>query len=237
MLRLLMKYAAVTFLLLVFACSHRKEAKAPTMTTSSRSLPATDANASELLRAFKKRQTSREFAARPLDPSLLANLLWAANGVNRADGGRTAPSAHNTQSIDVYIADATGLYRYDARRPGLELVKPGDLRALTGVQAYAATAPVNLVLVNDDRKFAATFSADERALFAAVGAGAVMENVYLYCAANDLAVGVRADIDRSALAKAMGLAPEQRIMLAQSVGYPPTLASLKSAIRGLLGRN
>jgi hypothetical protein len=35
-----------------------------------------------------------------------------------------------------------------------------------------------------------------------------------------LATGVRASIDRPALAKAMKLRPEQKIMLAQSVGYP-----------------
>jgi nitroreductase len=232
-----MRYAALALLLLVPACSRREATKAQTMPPSSRPLPATDVNASEVLRALSKRRTSREFSAKPLDHHLLANLLWAGNGVNRADGGRTAPSAHNTQSIDIYVADATGLYRYDARRPALDLIKSGDLRALTGLQAYAATAPVDLVLVNDDRKFAAKFSAEERALFAAAGAGAVMENIYVFCAANDLAVAVRADIDRAALAAAMGLAPEQKIMLAQSVGYPPTLAALKSAIKGLLGRN
>jgi len=32
---------------------------------------------------------------------LLSNLLWAACGVNRADGGRTAPSALNAQEVEV----------------------------------------------------------------------------------------------------------------------------------------
>jgi nitroreductase len=200
-------------------------------------LPETDTNASELLRALKHRKTSREFADRPLDRRMLADLLWAGNGVNRADGGRTAPSAHNVQSIDIYVADASGLYRYDAQHRALDVIKAGDLRALTGLQSYAATAPVDLVFVNDDRRFAPEITAEQRTLFAAAGAGAVMENIYLFCAAHDLNVAVRADIDREALAKAMGLVPEQRIILAQSVGYPPTLASLKTSLKRLLGRD
>ncbi|WP_173586024.1 nitroreductase family protein, partial [Methylogaea oryzae] len=46
------------------------------------------------------------------------------------------------------------------------------------------------------------------------------QNVYLYCASERLATVVRGSIDEAALAKAMGLKPQQRIVLSQSVGYP-----------------
>lgn len=224
--------------LLFASCTAKDDAGRAASPTSTRPLPVTNPEGSELLRALKQRRTSREFADRPLERQLLADILWAGNGVNRASGGRTAPSAHGSQAIDIYVADATGLYRYDAVQRELEVIKAGDLRALTGLQSYAATAPVNLIYVSDHRRFGASVTADERRLFAAAGAGAMMENVYLYCAARGLHVAVRADIDRAALAKAMGLvAPEQSILLAQSVGHPPTLAAIKTSVKRLLGRD
>jgi nitroreductase len=50
--------------------------------------------------------------------------------------------------------------------------------------------------------------------------GFIAQNVYLYCASEGLATVVRASIDKPALAKTLKLQPQQRIILAQSVGYP-----------------
>jgi len=44
--------------------------------------------------------------------------------------------------------------------------------------------------------------------------------VYQYCAAAGLATGVRGWVDRPLLAKALGLRADQRIVLAQCVGFP-----------------
>jgi nitroreductase len=44
--------------------------------------------------------------------------------------------------------------------------------------------------------------------------------VYLFCASEGLATVVRESIDRPALARAMRLRPDQKITLAQTVGYP-----------------
>lgn len=203
---------------------------------STRSLPPPDTNASALMQALKQRKTSREFADRPLDSQLLSGLLWAAYGVNRADGKRTAPSAHNGQYIDIYVADAVGLYRYNAKSHALELVKLGDIRAQTALQSFAATAPVNLLLVSDHRKFGADISVHDQLLFAAVTSGAIAQNVYLFAAANHLNAGVRSDIDRATLHKTMGLAPEQEIIVGLSVGHLPAVAALKAGLRSLLGR-
>jgi nitroreductase len=48
----------------------------------------------------------------------------------------------------------------------------------------------------------------------------VSQNVYLFCASEGLATVVRGMIDRPALAKAMNLRPDQKIILAQTVGWP-----------------
>ncbi len=170
--------------------------------------------------ALRARQSRREFDGRPLADDVLSGLLWAAWGVNRPETGkRTAPSAQNRQEIDIYVAKADGLYRYEAKEHALTRRTDTDLRAATGRQPYVAGAPVNLVYVADMAK-AAGASAEEKLFLAAADTGFISQNVYLYCAAMDLATVVRASIDLPALAKAMGLAEGQRIILAQSVGYP-----------------
>ena len=57
-------------------------------------------------------------------------------------------------------------------------------------------------------------------LYTAAATGLISENVYLFCAAEGLSTVVRAEIDRPALASVMKLRPDQKIILAQPVGYP-----------------
>jgi nitroreductase len=182
--------------------------------------PPRTAGGGELLQALKSRRSTRAFSARPLPQELLSTLLWAAFGINRsASGGRTAPSAHNWQEIDVYAALPDALYRYDARAHALNLSVSGDLRPLTGVQDFVGAAPLNLVYVADFSRMKDASETD-RTFFAATDAAVIAQNVYLFCAAMDLAVVVRGLVDRKKLAPAMGLRRDQRIVLAQSVGFP-----------------
>jgi nitroreductase len=180
--------------------------------------PQTRANG-ELIQALRSRRSTREFSARPLPRELLSTLLWAAFGINRpGTGGRTAPSAHGWQEIDVYAALADATYRYEASAHSLTLAVRGDLRAATGVQDFVATAPLNLVYVADFARMTGATD-EERAFFAATDAAVVAQNVYLFCAARGLGTVVRGLVDRKTLAPAMGLRREQRIVLAQSVGF------------------
>jgi nitroreductase len=173
----------------------------------------------ELLNALQSRKTSRTFSPRPLPQDLLSTLLWAASGINRPDGRRTAPSAHNWQEIEVFAAFPDALYRYDAPAHTLTAVVAKDLRALTGTQDYVGAAPLNLVYVSDFSRMQDA-SEEDRAFFSATDAAVIAENVYLFCAAMNLAVVVRGLVDRKQLAPAMGLRRDQRVVLAQSVGFP-----------------
>jgi SagB-type dehydrogenase family enzyme len=173
-----------------------------------------------LMQALQSRASAREFAPRSLPWELLGTLLWAAFGVNRpATGGRTAPSAHDWQEIEVYAALAEGVYRYDAAAHALRLAVAGDLRRLTGVQDFVGDAPLNLVYVADFARMSGA-SAEDRTFFASADAGFIAQNVYLVCASAGLACVVRGLVDRRKLAPAMGLRRDQRIVLAQSVGFP-----------------
>ena len=86
------------------------------------------------MRALAERKSTREFSAEKLPPQVLSNLLWAAYGVNRPDGRRTAPSAMNEQTVDIYVTLPEGVYLYQAREHRLNLVAPGDFRAAAGQQ-------------------------------------------------------------------------------------------------------
>lgn len=100
-----------------------------------------------LMQALQARKSTREFSPEKLPTQVLSNLLWAAFGVNRSEtAGRTAPSAHNWQDIDIYVATAEGLYLFDAKNQALEIVQAKDIRALTGTQDFVVDAPVNLIL-------------------------------------------------------------------------------------------
>jgi nitroreductase len=171
-----------------------------------------------LMKAFTLRASSRAFAPDPLPLQTLSNLLWAAWGINRPrEGKRTAPSARNWQEMDVVVVDATGAYLYDAKANVLKPIVAGDLRPLTGVQDFVKEAPVNLLLVADAGR--AQGGADSGPL-AYADAGFIAQNVYLFCASEGLAVVVRASFDSPALAKALKLSEKQKVLLAQTIGFP-----------------
>jgi nitroreductase len=171
-----------------------------------------------LMQALKNRMTTRTFAQEKLSIQTLSNLLWAAFGINRPDGRRTAPSARNWQEIDIYVAIPEGLFLWDAHKNALNPILTKDMRALTGTQAYVGEAATNLVYVADYSKISG--GGMDQNLLVGADAGFISQNVYLYCASEGLATVVRAGIDRETLAKELKLRPQQKIILAQSVGYP-----------------
>lgn len=173
-----------------------------------------------LIHVLKDRKSSREFSSRKLPIRVLSSILWAACGINRHDSGkRTAPSAKNWQEIDVYVVLEKGLYIYDAQKHQLNPVLAGDVRTLTGTQPFVREAPVNLIYVADYGRMGNAAN-DMKDFYSALDTGFISQNVYLYCASEGLATVARGGIDREKLAKTMKLRPEQRIILAQTVGYP-----------------
>jgi SagB-type dehydrogenase family enzyme len=172
-----------------------------------------------LMESLKLRRSSRSFSDRKLPPQVLSNLLWAAFGINRPDGHRTAPSARNWQEIDIYVTTVDGVSLYDPAMHALKPVLAGDVRAKTGMQDFVSIAPLNLVYVADLKKTNAAAS-DDVLLYIGADCGFIAQNVYLYCASEGLSVVVRGMVDRQELAKVLHLRPEQRILLAQTIGFP-----------------
>lgn len=182
--------------------------------------PAQTTGGLPLMEALRQRHSAREFRPDALTQQQLSDLLWAACGLNRdALGGRTAPSAMNAQEVDLYVALPQGLYLYEPKAQALQLVVAQDVRRVTGYQDFVDTAPLDLIFVADHSRMKIVPAA-MRESYASVAAGAMAQNIYLYCASVGLATVVRAWFDRQALTQAMGLTPDQQLLLTQTVGWP-----------------
>lgn len=172
-----------------------------------------------LMQALQLRRSTREFAARPLPPQVLSDLLWAAYGVNRAGGERTAPYWRHIMVIDVYAAMADGVWLYDPQAHVLRPHLGTDVRALTGRQEFAGAAPLNLVYVAHGERMT-DVSAEDRRLYASVDAAFAGQNVHLFCASEGLATVFRGALDYARLNQALRLGEGQFVTFAQTVGYP-----------------
>jgi SagB-type dehydrogenase family enzyme len=173
-----------------------------------------------LMQALKLRATSRSFSPQSLSLQTIGNLLWAAGGINRPEEKkRTTPSAMNWQEIDLFVVMENGVYFYNPIAHELKPVVSGDFRTLTGNQEFIKEAPLTIVFVADLNRMGKT-PPDKKEPFAWADAAFGSQNVYLFCASEGLATGVRASIDKPALAKAMKLADNQLIVFAMSVGLP-----------------
>jgi nitroreductase len=170
-----------------------------------------------LMQALAQRRTTRAFREQPLPLQTLSNLLWAAFGVNRPREvkpglGRTAPSAMNSQDIEIYVVLAEGVYVYEAEANRLRPVVAGDVRTKIGAPpaGMAAVSLVYVAAVKDDS--------------APVDVGFIGQNVYLFAASEGLNAwfyALHGQQDTAEVAAALKLPAEKRPLFAQSVGYPP----------------
>jgi SagB-type dehydrogenase family enzyme len=183
-----------------------------------------------LMQALLERKSNRDIDGKELPAQLLSNLLWAAAGVNRPDSGkRTVPSARDWEEISVYAATPKALYRYNAAANTLEPQAGRDIRVKAGLQPAALAAPVLLIYVADYAKMRDT-KPDQQAFYSAADTGFISQNVYLFCASENLATVVMGGFDKDRLAREMGLHPWQKVVLVQPVGYPR--AEEKAADKG-----
>jgi SagB-type dehydrogenase family enzyme len=173
-----------------------------------------------VMKALSVRASVNEYKPDDLILQDLSDLVWAANGINRPESGkRTAPSAMNSQDIDVYVVMRSGAYLYNPQKNCLEFVSAGDHRALVaGEQANFAVAPLFLVLVSDISRFTRAED-DVKLTWAALDAGIVSQNIAIFCAGVGLGTRPRAWMDSDLLRDALHLKESQHLMMNHPVGY------------------
>jgi nitroreductase len=172
-----------------------------------------------LMQALQLRRSIREFSQRQLSAQSLSDLLWAAYGINRPSGDRTAPYWRHIMVIDVYAVMADGVWLYDPKQHALLPHLGADIRAQTGTQDFVATAPLNLVYVVHGERMK-DISPEDRRLYGSVDAAFAGQSVYLYCASEGLATVFRGAVDYDRLGRTMQLGSGQFVAFAQTVGYP-----------------
>jgi nitroreductase len=184
-------------------------------------LPPDKTGGKPLMQALSERKSVRSFSKESLTQQQLSDMLWAGWGINRPDKRRTAPSSMNYQEIDMYIALPSGIYLYEAETHTLKQINNKDLRKLTGSQDFVGGAALNIVYVADLGKLGKSENEkidDSDLLASYANTGFIVQNVYLYCASENLGCIVRGKVPRERLAIEMELRPNQKIILAQTVG-------------------
>jgi nitroreductase len=184
-----------------------------------------------VLQALQERRTNRSMSPREIPIQVLSTLLWAAFGVNRERAsfgktGRTAPSASNSQEIDLYIALPEGVFLYEAVPHKLTPVVQGDYRSRGGRRG-AAQAPVNIFYIADLTRYDLGPRQPDRSIgdpevqksYYYTDTGFIAQNVYLFAAAHGLAAWFH-NCDKRNTPKEFNLKPHQRVLFAQSIGYP-----------------
>ena len=184
-----------------------------------------------VLAALQERRTTRNISSNEIPLQVLSNLLWAAFGVNREQAsfnktGRTAPSASNSQEIDLYVALAEGVYLYEAIPHRLTPVAAGDFRKRAG-RGRAATAPVNIFYVVDLTRYDTGPDQPDRSIgdpevqksYYYTDTGFIAQNVYLFAASQGLVAWFH-NCDKENTVKEFNLTSNQKVLFAQSVGYP-----------------
>jgi len=178
-------------------------------------LPPQKTGGMSLMDAFANRKTNRDFSQKELTPKQLSNLLWAANGVNREDGRRTAPTARNAQQIEIYVLNKEGAYLYLPKEHALQLIAAGDHRTSGASQERFQECPLMLIFVANYNKMDG-FNAEAKAMYECTDAGNVSQNVYLYCASEGLATCALGSIHREKLQELLKF--NGKAILGQSVG-------------------
>jgi len=181
--------------------------------------PAQKTGGMPLMEAFQLRKSQRSYSSKELTSQQISNLLWAAYGINRPDGFRTVPAAKNWYEYDIYILKQDGWFLYEVSKHTLLKMGNEDLRIYGGTQDFVKAAPVILVYVADFGRMNDT--TDElRKFFSAVDVGYISQNVYLWCASENLATIILGQVDKVKVREVLKLKPDQQVILSQPVAYP-----------------
>ena len=174
----------------------------------------------DLITALENRKSTRQYALHKISPEVLSVILWAANGVNRTDGKRTAPSAYGKQYIDIYVAAPNGFYLYDAEAHKLKFKGKADIRKKLSKQQHVIKASHVLILVaNMDEVPGFFIDQDIKRNWAHATAGTIAQNVYLMASAKDIGTCLVAGLEAKDVQRELKLSAEKMPLYLMPLGY------------------
>ena len=174
--------------------------------------------------ALSKRRSARNFLFERICDQQLSDLLWSACGISlkRRSGDEvkylhTNPTACNHQEVKVYVFMHEGVFLYDSTKNCLLQIKKKDYRKKLSKQQFIQKSEISLCLVSDISKMIRFDDSFRKELYSPMDVGYVSENIYLYCAANNLVTCACGLIYRDKITKILGL-NNARVMLVHPIG-------------------
>lgn len=173
--------------------------------------------------AIAERRSVRDMVDRPLPEAQLGQLLWSAQGITGTRGRRAAPSAGATYPLEVYVATAAGLARYEVEAHALLELSTDDRRdALAAAalgQEWLADAGAVIVLTGVVARTAERYG-DRAERYVLLEAGHAAQNVLLQATALGL-VGVPVGaFDDQQVQQVLGLPDDHEPLYLLPIGFP-----------------
>ena len=174
----------------------------------------------DLMTAFKMRKSTKSYSSKEIGIEDLSTILWAANGVNRPNGKRTAPTSYGRTYINLYVASSKGIYLYDANKHELNLVSKEDVKDQIAIQKYVGKASHIIVITAELFKMFHKQTMDRRIVAAHETAGCIGQNIYLITNALNVGSCYVAEIKPNIIRKKFNLKQDEISLCIFQIGYP-----------------
>jgi len=180
-------------------------------------------------RALRERRSVREFSRAALTTAEVSQLLWAAQGVTRRDGLRTAPSAGALYPLELHLVVGAaqglepGIYKYVP--DGHKLVRKVSGEQRRGLAAAAlgqecvADAAVVLAFAAVERRTTRKYGS-RGARYILIEVGHAAQNVLLQASALGLGAVAVGAFDDAKVAALLNLPPEEAPLYLIPLGRP-----------------
>ncbi len=172
----------------------------------------------DIMEALQMRKSTKSYSTREIPINELSNILWAANGVNREDGKRTAPSSYGQHYTDLYIVSNQGVHFYDPVKHSLSEVTKENLKSQIAMQDYVQDASHIIVMVSDSTRIHPLSKNKVAAAWAT--AGCIAQNVYLTACAMNLGTCLVLSLKADVIKEKLELKKDQTPLFIMPLGYP-----------------
>ena len=179
--------------------------------------------------ALLGRRSIRAYTNQALEIAEIGQLMWAAQGVNRPGGYRTAPSAGALYPLEVYLLAGqvdgleAGLYHYLPEKHALKRLWVGDKRpelsAAALNQESIANAPAVIVITAIYSRTMVKYG-QRGEQYVHMEVGSASQNIYLQSVSLGLGTVFIGAFYDDQVQSALGLASEEIPLCLMPVGYP-----------------
>jgi len=172
----------------------------------------------DIMDALQMRKSTKSYSTKEIPIEDLSNILWAANGVNRENGKRTAPSSYGRHYTDLYVVSDQGAYFYDPVKHSLGLVTTENVKNQIALQKYVGEASHIIVIVSDSTRIDPLSKNKEAAAYAT--AGCIAQNIYLTAGAMNLGTCLVLSLKADVIKDKLALKEHETPIFIMPLGYP-----------------